>query len=187
MKQALFDIEFNSDNIIEERQTGLKLTLSDQSCNSIWATRPTKRLKEIVTAPDWELAGLQGQAAKGGYRVSRHSQLFGHEIGTSFCLQMMPYERSSTPNCSSLDQYRGLPLTATWSTTSSTVMATSTWGTGQPSSFYIPYIDESDVYISVMGNPLAQLNTSSPLQLCNDHGSGPGAAVRIYRRPTRPI
>ena len=85
VKQALFDIEFNSDNIIEELgKTGLKLTPEQisQMQQHMGNSDLHKRLKEIVTAPDWKKAvqDYKDKLAKGGYRVSRHSQPFYREI-----------------------------------------------------------------------------------------------------------
>ena len=74
MKQALFDIEFQQHNIIEELgKTGLKLTPEQisQMQQHMGNSDLHKRLKEIVTAPDWKKAVQDYQdKLQGRYTVS---------------------------------------------------------------------------------------------------------------------
>ena len=115
VKQALFDIEFNSDNIIEELgKTGLKLTPEQISLmqQHMGNSDLHKRLLEIVTAPDWKKAvqDYKDKLAKGGYRVSRHSQPFYREIKdliSTYADDALYELKQQYPELQeSLDQYR---------------------------------------------------------------------------------
>ena len=115
VKQALFDIEFNSDQIVEELgRTGTKLSpeqisrLQQHMGNSDLHAR----LKEIVTAPDWKKAvqDYKDKLSKGGYRVSRTSQPFYTEIKdliTEYADHAMWELKQDYPELQeSLDNYR---------------------------------------------------------------------------------
>ena len=84
VKQALFDIEYNSDQIVEELgRTGLKLTpeMISRLQQHMGSSELHQELKAIVTAPDWQKAvqTYKERVAK-GHRVSKTSQAFYREI-----------------------------------------------------------------------------------------------------------
>ena len=84
VKQALYDIEFNSDQIVEELgQTGLKLTPEQISRlqQNMGNSDLHERLKSIVSRKDWKDAvKAYKEKLRGGHRVTKTSQPFYKEI-----------------------------------------------------------------------------------------------------------
>ena len=84
VKQALFDIEFNSDAIVEELgRTGVKLTPAqlNQLATSMGSGELQKNLLNIVSQPSWQASVKEyKEKLKKGYRVSKESQAFYREV-----------------------------------------------------------------------------------------------------------
>ena len=114
VKQALLDIEFNSDQIVEELgQTGLKLTPEQISRlqQHMGNSDLHERLKSIVTAKDWQEAvkDYKEKLTK-GHRVTKTSQPFYKEIKdliTEYADHAMWELKQDYPELQeSLDDYR---------------------------------------------------------------------------------
>ena len=90
VKQALMEIEYNSDQIIEELgRTGVKLTPAQISRlqKHMGDSSLRKQLEDIVTAPDWKNAvKAYKEKLTGSYRVAKTSQLFYREIHDTISL-----------------------------------------------------------------------------------------------------